>query len=164
MLVIEMGVSRGRLVVGMAKQPADHWQGFLAHHGMAGEGMAQIVYAQFAKIGPLKDRPPKMLDAADRPAVLVIPEQPRNFRVARQTVDDLARRRTKPNRARTGLAVAQEETVALHVLPLEGENLAIAATGQQQQRSDAAPRSEREIVACAQVGKHLSKPRQFLGG
>lgn len=80
-------------MVGVPKQPSDHGQDFLAHRGLAGEGVAQVVYAQFAKIGPLEDRPPEMLDAADRPAILVVPEQPRNFRLVRQTVDDLACRR-----------------------------------------------------------------------
>jgi hypothetical protein len=64
-LVIQMGVSRGRLTAGVTEQPPDHRQCLLAHRGMAREGMAQIVDAQFAKIGPLKDRPPEMLDAAD---------------------------------------------------------------------------------------------------
>lgn len=92
MLVVEMGVARGRLMLGMAKQPPDHRQGFLAHRGVAGEGMAQIMDAQFANIGSYKDRPPEMPDAGDRPAILVVPEQPWDLRIARQAVDDLARR------------------------------------------------------------------------
>lgn len=58
----------------MAEQPPNHGQRFLAHRGMAGEGVAQVVYTQFAKISPLKDRPPEMLNAADWPAILVVPE------------------------------------------------------------------------------------------
>lgn len=163
-LVIQMGVARGRLMVGVTEQPPDHRQSLFAHRGMAGEGMAQIVDAQLAKVGPFKDRPPEMLDAADRPAVLVIPEQPGNFRMARQTIDDLACRQPEPDCARPGLAVAQEQAIALHILPLEGENLTI--------RSGCAVITlllltgcrYREILADAKVGEHFSKPRQFLGG
>ena len=35
MVVIEMRIARGRLVIGMTKQPPDHRQGFLVHRGMA---------------------------------------------------------------------------------------------------------------------------------
>jgi hypothetical protein len=70
-----------------------------------------------------------MPDVGDRPAILVVPEQPRVLRIARQAVDDLACRRPEPDRARAGLAVSQEQTVALHVLPLEGKDFAIAAAG-----------------------------------
>lgn len=130
MLIVQMNIARCRLVVGMIKQPADHWQGLLAHRGMAGECMLQIVYAELTKVGPLKDRPPEMLNAANRPAVLVVPEQPRNFRMAGQTVDDLACRRAEPDGARAGLAVTQEQTVAHHVLPLDGEDFPVTTAGQ----------------------------------
>ena len=40
--------------------------------------------------------------------------------MARDTVDDLARHRAEPDCARTGLAVAQQQTIALNVLPLGG--------------------------------------------
>ena len=102
MLVIQMGITGGRLVVGMAGQSPDHGQGFLAHCGRAGEAMAQVVYLQFAKIGPFKDHPPEALDAADRPSILVVPEQPWDFGMARQTVDDLACRRAEPSQTVRG--------------------------------------------------------------
>ena len=106
-----MCVAGRRLVVGVPKQPSDHGQGFLAHRRMAGEGMAQIVYAQFAKISPFKNRSPEMPDAADRPAIVVVPEQPPNLRIAWQAVDDFARRRAEPDCARAGLAVAQQQAI-----------------------------------------------------
>jgi hypothetical protein len=162
MLVIEMSIPRCRLMIGMTEQPPDHGQGFLAHRGMAGEGMAQVVDAQFAKISTFKDRPPEMPDAGDRPAILVVPEQPGDLRIARQTVDDLARSRTEPDRAWAGLAVSQEQTVALHVLPLEGQDFAITAAGQQQQRDDSAARADSEIVTGAQFSKRFPEPGQFL--
>jgi hypothetical protein len=163
-LVIEMSVLRCRLVVGTPEQPPDHGQGCLAHRGMAGEGVAQVVDAQFAKIGTLKDRPPEMPDARDRPAILVVPEQPRNLGIARQAVDDVACRRPEPDRARAGLAVAQEQSIALHVFPLEAENFPIATAGQQQQRDNGAPRADRKIVTGAQFGECFPKPCQFLRG
>jgi len=48
--------------------------------------------AQLAEIGPLKDRPPEMLDTADWPTVLIVPEKPGGFWMKGQTVDDLASR------------------------------------------------------------------------
>jgi hypothetical protein len=58
--------------------------------------------------------------------------------MSRQAVDDFARRRAEPDRARAGLAVAQEQTATLHVLPLEGEDFTVAAASQQEQRDNRA--------------------------
>ncbi len=163
MFVVKMRVAGRRLVVGVSKKPSDHGQGLLAHSGMAGESMAQIMDAQLAQSSATQNRLPQMLYGLHRSTVLVVPEQPWDFCMARQTVDDLACRRAEPYSARAGLAVPQEQPIARHVMPLKGEDLPVAAAGQQQQRDDRATRADREILAGAQLGKHMAKPREFLG-
>lgn len=48
-VIIQVGVTRRRLMVRMAKQPTYHRQRFLVHGGMASESVAQVVDADMAK-------------------------------------------------------------------------------------------------------------------
>src|SRR5690606_2114600 len=129
MLVIKMGIARGRLVVGMTEQPSDHRQRFLVHRGMAGECVAQVVDAQLAEANALYERRPDVMDGPHRLAVTIVPEQPGYLGMPRQAVDHLACGRAEPDRARARLAVAQVQTIALHVLPLQARDLIVAAAG-----------------------------------
>lgn len=44
--VVQMCISRGRLVIRMSKQPIDHRQGLLVHRSVTGKGMAQVMNAE----------------------------------------------------------------------------------------------------------------------
>ena len=58
MTVVKVRIAGCQLLVGMAKKPTDHRQGFLIHRGVAGKSVTQIMNAHFAEIGALNDRFP----------------------------------------------------------------------------------------------------------
>ena len=158
MPIIKVSIARRRTVISMAKQSADHRQGFLVHRCMTGEGMAEIVNTQLAERCPIDDLEPGMPNALYRTMTLVVPEQPWIPGLTRQVVDDFARRRTKPDGSRAGFAVAQVEAAPLHVVPLEGQNYLIAAPGQQQEHEGRTGAAHRWVIAGSQQRKFMAKP------
>ena len=60
----------------MAEQLPDHGQRLLVAHGMAGEGMPQIVQPQAIEPGPLPDVVPMFSDACQRLAGPRVAEEP----------------------------------------------------------------------------------------
>ena len=78
-------------------------------------------------------------------------------RAAGQAVEDFARGGRKPDRARADLAVAQEQLALTVVAPLQGDDLALSASRDQQQAND---RHELRTIGLM-ARQHFAQPAEL---
>ena len=142
----------------MSKQAPDHRQRLLVHRRVAREGMPQVVKADARQTRSLSDAVPVALELAKLLPVAGAPEQPGHVAPLWQRVDNRASLVAEPHRARAGLAVAQLEAVALHITPLEVEDLAHAASCEQQQRDGRRHHRSQLVLARPVLRQNLAQP------
>ena len=126
---------RGRRIA-VPEQPADGQHRLALRQGHAGVGVSAIVKADVAQI---RLRPHASPSAVERPhtqaaAGLRRGEDPDC--AAGHAVENLTCGRREPDRARSHLAVRQEQLALAVVAPFESDDLALAASGEQQQAYD----------------------------
>ena len=127
-------------------KPRHHRQRCSLHHGMAGEGMTDVVDAHVVEFGARANgRLPRAVDVGYVPARLGSRNDPGRVRLARQGLEqvDAGRRQVDRAGARFPVDDAELGLVEIVILPAQGADLVQAASRHQQQADRRSPRAPR---------------------
>jgi hypothetical protein len=130
--VVQMRVPRCRLQSGMAEKLANHRQGFRPGSGMAGKTVAQIVQPHTKQSGLGLDLSPEAFDVTHRPLGEFVPEYGVSWPTPFKRREQNARFLAKPDSARSGFAVVEQESAPLDLSPRQVCDFGTATTGQKQ--------------------------------
>ena len=154
-----MGVLERRLRIAVPEQPADRQHRLALRHGDAGVRVTQIVKADIAQVRFRSHAIPELVDPR-RSQMAIRPRRGENpHRPAGQAVEDRARGGREPDHARPSLAVRQKHLALAVETPLQGDDFALAAAGEQQQPYDRHGLRVVGFMAC----QHLAQPADFRG-
>ena len=131
-----MGVTQRRPHIGMTKQPGDDRNRHAVHHCVAGMGMAQIVKANVLDARLVPGAIPEHEVAAARPGGISRRRKDEGASAARPAFENAPGRSAEGNDPGARLAVGEDQPVAIDFRPAQPEDLAPAATGQEQEPDD----------------------------
>ena len=125
----QMGVTRRRLDLRVAKQPCDQRQGLAECQRPAGKGVPKVMDPNILKGRSLPHPIPLAVKTVQARAGLASRDDPGIVRRAGKAREDPRRRRRQGNHTRASLAVAKPDLARLqvHILPAQREDLVDAA-------------------------------------
>ena len=156
-----MGVAQRIAHVGMAEQTGDDRHGHPVHHRVTGMGMAEIVKANVLDIRLAPGAVPEREVVAAGPIGISRRRKDEGAFAARPALEDAPRRGIEGYDPRPGLAVGEDQPVAIDFRPAQPEDLAPAAPGQQQEPDDV------RLLPAALAGllfQHPMEPGDLLPG
>ena len=127
-----MGVAQRHARPFVAEKAGDHRQRNALQHGMAGVRVSEVMKAHVFDPGFLARQAPERQVMREGPFGTPWRGEDVDALRPRLPLQDGARRRIQKDPPRSSFGIRQIERVTVHVLPAQGQDLALAAAGQQQ--------------------------------
>ena len=156
-----MGVTQRRADIGMAKKAGDHRHRHAVHHRVTGMRVTEIVKANVLDSGFPPGAIPEREVAAARPGGISRGRKDEGASAARPAFENAPGRSAEGNDPGARLAVGEDQPVAIDFRPAQPEDLAPAATGQEQEPDDI------RLLSTAVAGlpvQHPMEPGYLLPG
>ncbi|MCY4182403.1 MAG: hypothetical protein OXF43_05885 [Gammaproteobacteria bacterium] len=149
----------------VAQQLADHRQGFAQRQRPRGEAVPEIVNAHVVQARAGADEPPGHVEILVVPTGFLAGEHPGASRHAGQPFQHAPGGRRNRHGPRASLGVAQLNLPGpkVHLVPAQGQNLALAAAGQHQQ-PECPHNIGRHPALGLELAKRAAQAAEFLVG
>ena len=134
--ISQMGVTQRRPHIGMTEQPGDDRNRHAVHHRVAGMGVAEIVKANVLEARLAPGAVPERKISAAGPGGISRGRKDERASAARPAFENAPGRGIEGNDPGAGLAVGEDQPVAIDFRPAQPKDLAPAASGQKQEPDD----------------------------